>query len=125
MHFPGDPEHYPARDEVIAYLRDYATHFQLPIVTNTRVTYIAVENGLFAVQTDNGQAFQARSLIAATGSFHRPHLPNLPGQELFGSTVVYSYAYRNPTPFHGQRVVVVDAGNSAIQSPPSSDRLRM
>jgi putative flavoprotein involved in K+ transport len=115
LRFPGDPERYPARDEVIAYLRDYACHFQLPIVTNTHVARIARENGLFAVQTENGQVFQARSLIAATGSFHRPYLPALPGQNLFGGTVLHAFAYQNPSPFHCQRVVVVGAGNSAIQ----------
>ena len=29
--FPGDPDHYPTRDEVVAYLTDYARHFELPI----------------------------------------------------------------------------------------------
>ena len=29
--FPGDPDGYPTRDEVIAYLERYAAHFQLPI----------------------------------------------------------------------------------------------
>jgi putative flavoprotein involved in K+ transport len=28
LRFPGDPECYPARDEVIAYLQDYAAYFQ-------------------------------------------------------------------------------------------------
>jgi putative flavoprotein involved in K+ transport len=115
LRFPGDPERYPARDEVIAYLRDYARHFQLPIVTDTRGARIARENGLFVVQTENGQVFQARGLIAATGSFHRPHLPTIPGQELFGGTILHSSAYQNPMPFRGQRIVVVGAGNSAIQ----------
>jgi putative flavoprotein involved in K+ transport len=115
LRFPGDPERYPARDEVIAYLRDYATHFQLPIVGNTRVARIIREHGLFAVQTDSGQVFQAHSLIAATGAFHRPHLPILPGQELFGGSILHSYAYQNPTSFEGQRVVIVGAGNSAVQ----------
>src|SRR5215207_10151054 len=39
--FFGDPEHYPARDEVIAYLRQYADYFQLPIVTDARVAHVA------------------------------------------------------------------------------------
>jgi putative flavoprotein involved in K+ transport len=115
LRFPGYPERYPARDEVVAYLRDYATHFQLPIVGGARVTSITREQVLFAVQTDTGQVFQARSLIAATGSFHRPHLPTLPDQEAFRGTILHSYAYQNPAAFHGQRIVVVGGGNSAVQ----------
>ena len=33
--FPGDPDGYPTRDEVIAYLERYAAHFQLPIALAT------------------------------------------------------------------------------------------
>src|SRR6478672_3955971 len=29
--FPGDPDHYPSRDEVVAYLTDYAERFDLPV----------------------------------------------------------------------------------------------
>src|SRR5436190_9863605 len=29
--FPGDPWHYPGRDEVVAYLTDYVGHFDLPV----------------------------------------------------------------------------------------------
>ncbi len=115
LRFPGAPERYPARDEVVAYLRDYATHFQLPIVGGARVTRITREQGLFGVQTDTGQVFQARSLIAATGSFHRPHLPTLPGQEAFRGTILHSHTYQNPASFHGQRIVVVGGGNLAVQ----------
>jgi putative flavoprotein involved in K+ transport len=38
--FPGDPERYPSLDEVIDYLRSYAQHFQLPILTNAFVEHI-------------------------------------------------------------------------------------
>src|ERR687883_589652 len=30
--FPGDPDSYPSRDDVVAYLTDYAWHFDLPVV---------------------------------------------------------------------------------------------
>jgi putative flavoprotein involved in K+ transport len=115
LRFPGDPERYPARDEVVAYLRGYATHFQLPIVGGMHVAGITCEQGLFAVQTDTGHVFQAHNLIAATGSFHRPHLPTLPGQETFRGTILHSCAYQNPASFHGQRIIVVGGGNSAVQ----------
>jgi putative flavoprotein involved in K+ transport len=35
--FPGDPEHYPVRDEVVDYLRAYANHFSIPILPRTHV----------------------------------------------------------------------------------------
>jgi putative flavoprotein involved in K+ transport len=113
--FPGDPERYPARDEVIAYLETYATHFAFPICYGARVVKVTQVAGLFTVMTADNQLFQAHSLIAATGAFSRPHLPTLPGQQRFQGTVLHSGAYRTPEPFHGQRVVVVGAGNSAVQ----------
>src|SRR5689334_25281053 len=35
--FPGDPDSYPLRDEMAGYLREYAAHFAMPIVSSTRV----------------------------------------------------------------------------------------
>ena len=113
--FPGDPARYPARDEVTAYLRDYAAYYQLPIQTGTRVATITQQEGGFTVKTVDNRWWQARSLIAATGSFHRPAMPTLPGQGAYQGMILHSYAYHTPAAFAGQRVVVVGAGNSAIQ----------
>src|SRR5512133_1161684 len=35
--FPGDPDGYPGRDDVVAYLTDYVRHFDLPVELSTRV----------------------------------------------------------------------------------------
>ena len=35
--FPGDPDRYPTRDEVIAYLEGYAAGFELPIRFESQV----------------------------------------------------------------------------------------
>ena len=35
--FPGDPDGYPTRDEVIAYLERYAETFQLPVELNSEL----------------------------------------------------------------------------------------
>ena len=43
MPFPGDRDHYPGRDEVTAYLRQYAGHFALPIITDARVVRVEQE----------------------------------------------------------------------------------
>lgn len=115
MAFPGDPERYPARDEVIAYLRGYAARFQFPIVTGARVETISRSSDLFHVRTAGGRSFLAQNVIAATGAFHRPFTPQLPGQEQFAGQALHSFAYRTPGPFADRRVVVVGGGNSAVQ----------
>lgn len=113
--FPGNPERYPLRNEVIAYLKGYASHFSFPIITNSQViTVNKIANG-FEVHTANGQQYSAQTLISATGAFANPYWPQLVGEERFQGQILHSAAYQNPAPFKGQRVMVVGAGNSAIQ----------
>src|SRR5436309_5207084 len=38
--FPGDPESYPGRDEVAAYLTEYARRLALPVELDSRVRSI-------------------------------------------------------------------------------------
>lgn len=113
--FPGDPDHYPTRDEVIAYLAGYAAHFDLPVSANTEVKHVQQVDGDFSVLTSRPAQYRAHSLIAATGSFHRPYIPQLPGQATFQGRLLHSANYRSPADFKQQRVVVVGAGNSAVQ----------
>lgn len=115
MAFPGDPERYPARDEVVAYLRAYAKHFDLPIVTNARVETVEKQGTIFSVTTADGTVRTARSVIAASGAFNRPFMPGMEGQDTYTGQVLHSSAYRNPEPFLGKRIAVVGAGNSAVQ----------
>ena len=41
--FPGDPDAYPGRDEVVDYLTSYAEHFDLPVELDSEV--LAVRPG--------------------------------------------------------------------------------
>jgi putative flavoprotein involved in K+ transport len=113
--FPGDPEHYPTRDATIAYLHSYAHTQALPVITGCRVRQVTRRgDGVFEVHAA-GRVFRARTLVAATGSFHDPCMPTLPGQERFTGTVLHSIAYRSPEAFAGQRVLVVGGANSGVQ----------
>ncbi|MEU4673431.1 FAD-dependent oxidoreductase [Amycolatopsis sp. NPDC023774] len=113
--FPGDPDRYPHRDEVVGYLRRYAARLDADIRTHHRVTTVARDGDGFTVRTDSGDTVAAPAVIAATGGFSRPHRPALPGLDRFTGTVLHSADYRTPEPFTGQRVIVVGAGNSAVQ----------
>lgn len=113
--FPGDPSSYPVRDEVIEYLTSYAHHFQLPVVTGERVVKLEQDADRFSVSTQTGKLYRAHSVIVATGSFHYPHLPQLPGQTTYQGQILHSAHYRNPQAFKDQRVLVVGSRNSAVQ----------
>ncbi|WP_432855407.1 flavin-containing monooxygenase [Amycolatopsis sp. CA-161197] len=112
---PGDPDHYPHRDEVVDYLRRYAARLDADIRTHHRVTTVTHDGDGFTVRTAHGATFAAPAVIAATGGSSRPHRPALPGLDRFTGTVLHSAEYRTPEPFAGQRVIVVGAGNSAVQ----------
>jgi len=115
MPFDGDPDRYPHRDEVIAYLLRYADRLDADIRTRTRVLEVCYGDGVFRLSLEGDGQSEARAVIAATGTFGRPHLPDLPGLESYAGTVLHAADYRTPEPFTGQRVVVVGAGNSAVQ----------
>jgi putative flavoprotein involved in K+ transport len=120
MPFPGSPDRYPARDEVVGYLRGYAEAFALPVLAGKRVLRAEraagrAAGGGFRLLTDDGGEYRARTLIAATGSFARPHQPQFPGQEAFRGKILHAAEYCNPIPFRGKRVVIAGGGNSAVQ----------
>ena len=114
--FRGDPERYPPRDEVVDYLREYATRLDADIRTGSRVTSVASAGDRgFLVTTEAGEAIHTAGVVAATGSFGSPHLPALPGQHTFTGRLLHVAGYRRPEPYVDQRVVVVGAGDSAVQ----------
>jgi putative flavoprotein involved in K+ transport len=116
MPFPGDPDRYPARDEVVAYLERYAASLDAEIRTGTRVEAVQRGEGAgFVVRTVGGESIEAAGLVAASGSFGSPYLPVLPGHKDFAGEVLHVAAYRDPKPYAGKRVVVVGGGNSAVQ----------
>ena len=48
--FPGEPGHYPSRDEVVRYLEQYASFFQLPIIPGIQVIKVDQERAIPAMQ---------------------------------------------------------------------------
>ncbi|MET9969695.1 NAD(P)/FAD-dependent oxidoreductase [Streptomyces sp. NPDC006356] len=113
--FGGDPDRYPHRDEVVAYLLRYADRLDADIRTGRRVQEVQPDGDSFAVTLKGGAQLSARAVVAASGTFGRPHRPALPSLTSFTGAMLHAAEYRAPEPFTGQRVVVVGAGNSAVQ----------
>ena len=53
-------------------------------------------------------------IILATGVLGAPRIPDLADRELFAGTVIHSASYDDPADFTGKDVLVIGAGNSAI-----------
>ncbi|MFD3940297.1 flavin-containing monooxygenase [Streptomyces sp. NPDC058611] len=112
----GDPDRYPHRDEVVAYLAAYAARLDADIRTGRRVAGVQVgRGGGFVVALQGGGRMSARAVVSASGSFGTPYRPALPGLDQCEGAVLHASEYRSPEAFAGQRVIVMGAGNTAVQ----------
>lgn len=112
---PGAPYAYPQRDDVVDYLQRYANHFGFPVRLATRVAAVTRDAGGFSADIGGGQVIRARKLVVASGAFGTPHMPKIDGQAAYRGRIAHSSEYRNPDAYLGQRIIVVGAGNSAVQ----------
>ena len=118
-HFPI-PRRYPkylSRNDVVAYLGEYARHFRLRVVTGTTALAIRSRSGShggWSVETTS-DAWRARVVVIATGQYRQPIVPPWPGRETYAGRLVHSALYSNAAPYAGQRVLVVGAGNSGAE----------
>src|SRR3954454_12776208 len=92
--FPGDPDSYPGKDQVAAYLADYAHRHAFPVLTGTRVTRLVPYAGGLTAHTNQGILY-ARRVVVATAAFHVPFLPFVHGS--FSVPTVHSSQYRRPS----------------------------
>jgi cation diffusion facilitator CzcD-associated flavoprotein CzcO len=102
---------YPSRDQVVAYLEDYAGHFGLAPRLHCQVRTLRREAGLWHADTSTGH-YAAPQVVVATGWADYPHQPSWPGRNRFQGRVIHSSEYRRPAAYLGQRVLVVGFGNS-------------
>ena len=123
--FPGDGDRYPARDEVVAYLRAYAADLDAGIRCGQRVeTVDRGERGRLIARTATGLAVEAGMVIAATGGFPRPHRPALAGLERFTGAVLHSSHYRRRTRSQASEWWSSGRATRRSRSPPTWRRWR-
>jgi putative flavoprotein involved in K+ transport len=112
--FPGDPDGYPTRDEVVAYLEHYSAHFELPIELGSRVRSLAKEDGMFVLDLGD-RRIEAEQVIVATGPFQVPRVPAFAdglAPEVFQA---HSTGYRKPGDVPEGTVLIVGGGNTGYQ----------
>ena len=112
--FPGEPDGYPGRDEVVAYLEDYVRHFGLPVELDSRVLGIRDASGHFLIELAD-RSLEADQVVIATGPFQVPFTPPMAADLAPAVTQLHSARYRRPDELPDGPVVVVGGGNTGYQ----------
>lgn len=112
----SDPDGFLGRDEIVAYLEAYAASFAAPVRPSTRVTRLGrrSDRSGYRVETNRG-VFDARSVVVATGFFHKPRVPAFADRISRTVTQISSAAYRNPDALKPGAVLVIGSAQSGCQ----------
>jgi len=110
------PNAKPTRREALAYYRKVVEQCGIEVRQYEEVVDISGEQGAFSVTTclENGEKIDhlASAVVVASGVFHEPNYLGVTGENL---SKVRHY-YQEPYPYYDQDVLVVGAGNSAVES---------
>ena len=113
--FPGDPDGYPTRDEVIAYLEHYVESFGLAVELNSDVEELDRGGDQRFRLKVRGRAIAADQIVVATGPFQTAYVPKL-NEKLSGDLFqTHAVGYRQPAAMPTGTVLVVGGGNTGFQ----------
>ncbi len=112
--FPKPNNYFPTKNEMAAYLQEYAERFALPVRNGIKVDRLVHSNGSYEIGVGDS-TFSATNVIVATGPYRLPKVPAFASQLNASMTQLHSSAYCNPAQIAGQRVLVVGAGNSGAE----------
>ncbi len=106
----------PTRRDGLIYYRRVAEHYGLDIRPAEEVTDVLRQpDGRFHLtvrRPHDATAYEAQAVVFATGYFDNPNLLGVPGEDL----PHVSHYFVEGHPYWHQRVVVIGAGNSAVDA---------
>ena len=110
------PEPRPTRRDALAYYRRVVKHYGIEVHQYHDVTAIVRDGTSFrlTLRRRDGEITEvrARNVALAIGGFHEPNALGVAGEDL---PKVHHYYYE-PYPFTDRDVLVVGAGNSAVEA---------
>ncbi|MBO0802668.1 MAG: NAD(P)/FAD-dependent oxidoreductase [Nocardiopsaceae bacterium] len=113
---------FPARDEILDYLRALAAEHGLEphLRFGSEVAAAEFDEGSAAwtLTLAAGGTITATAVVCAAGQLGRPAFPDIPGREAFAGPSWHSARWDHGTDLAGRRVAVIGTGASAIQFVP-------
>ncbi|MFE3545747.1 flavin-containing monooxygenase [Nocardia sp. NPDC059177] len=112
--FPAaDPWSFPGKDDVAAYLEQYAVHWDLPVRMKTGVDRLTARPGGGYLAHIGADVIGCDNVVVATGTFGRaPRIPEFATDLDPAITQLHSSRYRGPDQLTGGPVLVVGASHS-------------
>jgi putative flavoprotein involved in K+ transport len=114
LRFPAPRNSFPTKDEMADYLEAYARHFDLPVLTGTRVERVWREGTRYVVSAGD-QLFEADNVVIAMSSYQTGRVPKFASELAADITQLHSIDYRNLGQLKDGPVLVVGAGNSGSE----------
>jgi len=110
-----DAGRWTTRNDLVAYLRDYADHHRLEVRTGVSVDRIDERDGWWELALSTANPWSATTerfagVVVATGHSALPRVPSWPGTPT--ARLLHAVDYRRPDDHRGRSVLVVGAGSS-------------
>ncbi|BBX65946.1 dimethylaniline monooxygenase [Mycobacterium saskatchewanense] len=109
---------FPPNRAILDYLHRYADAFGLVprIRFGTRVDLLAPDGARWLVR-HGGVEETFDNVVVATGRFHAPAIPTVPGLDTFTGSAgaIATYDYRGADPYRGKRVLVAGGAISSLE----------
>ena len=121
-------ERYPEQPEILEYLRFAADNLdlreQISFETAVESATFDEDAGMWAVETDDGEAVTSRFFISAVGCLSEPYVPNFDNRDAFEGESYHTARWpQDGVDFEGKHVGVIGTGSTGIQlTPEVADR---
>lgn len=112
--FPGDQLAFPSKDELAAYLEEYAVSFGLPVQTGVRVERLWREGDYYIAASD-GHRWEAHNVVVATGAERSAKVPRFAAELAPSIVQFHSSVYKNAGQLQDGPVLMVGLGNSGAE----------
>ncbi|ORV97981.1 flavin-containing monooxygenase [Mycobacterium kyorinense] len=108
-------------------LRDYANDMvdkyglREKLRLNTTITSAVFDelNCLWRLTTDGGEQITGRYAVMAVGGLESPKMPDIPGLDSFGGTLMHTALWDHDVALEGKRVAIIGTGATALQVVPA------
>lgn len=120
---PGWSRAYATQPEILEYLEDCFDRFDIRRKVRLETEIVSATwtetDACWNLSDRAGRNYEASVLVSATGMFHSPSIPDIPGLDEFAGKVFHSARWDHDHDLSGERVAVIGTGASAIQIVPA------